>query len=57
MYENRGTFSKKKKKYYYSVVFSYNLHMSVRLRVNHGRKIKPELTFYVQQTPDFMELD
>lgn len=56
MYENRGTFSKKKK-YYYSVVFSYNLHMSVRLRVNHGRKIKPELTFYVQQTPDFMELD
>lgn len=56
MYENRGTFSKKKK-YYYSVVFSYNLNMSVRLRVNHGRKIKPELTFYVQQTPDFMELD
>lgn len=43
-----------KKKNYYSLISSYNLHCtSVCQRVNHGRKIKPELTFYVQTATRF----
>lgn len=37
----------------WSPLITYTVHLSVRLRVNRGRKIKPELTFYVQTATRF----
>lgn len=37
----------------WSSLITYTVHLSVRLRVNRGRKIKPELTFYVQTATRF----
>lgn len=53
IYEKRGTFSKKKNTTTWSPLITYTVHLSVRLRVNRGRKIKPELTFYVQTATRF----
>lgn len=53
IYEKRGTFSIKKNTTAWSPLITYTVHLSVRLRVNRGRKIKPELTFYVQTATRF----
>lgn len=44
---------KKKNTTAWSPLITYTVHLSVRLRVNRGRKIKPELTFYVQTATRF----
>lgn len=41
IYEKRGTFSIKKNTTAWSSLITYTVHLSVRLRVNRGRKIKP----------------